>query len=84
MAGGTGADDDDGAGACGSDGAGRTGEGDGLVGDGRETAFVGWEGCGVAGGVGCGVGFTTTTRGAARDGGVDGNCTDGRPSIGFG
>jgi hypothetical protein len=41
-------------------------------------------GCGVAGGVGCGVGLTTTTWGALTLGGVVGNSTVGRPVCGFG
>ena len=42
-------------------------------GGGRIIAPVELDGCGVAGGVGCGVGLTTTTRGAASIGGVDGS-----------
>ena len=42
-------------------------------------------GCGVAGGVGCGVGLTTTTLGAPMSGGVEGgSCTVGRAGCGFG
>ena len=55
------------------------------MGDGTGTALIAvWLGWGVAGGVGCGVGLTTTTRGAPAVGGVHGSWTVGSASWGFG
>ena len=40
---------------------------------GRATTVAVFDGCGVAGGVGCGEGLTTTTRGAESADGGDGS-----------
>lgn len=66
--------------------AGRVGGGERWVADvgGKATALAEFDGCGVAGGVGCGVGLTTTTRGAASVGGVDGRWNVGIAIVGRG